>query len=725
MTQTDGRATSTRRGFLIGGGATLGLIVAAAVWPRETTINLSAGEGETVLSGWLKIGADGQIIVAIPQAEMGQGVYTALAMLVADEVGADWSLVGVEPAPRHPLYANRILGLEGLSGTPGFLKGVARWAVREVAEGAGLQFTGGSTSVRAFWQPMREAGAAARVLLCKAAARQWGVDWRECDTEAGQVVYNDRSVNFAEVAALAATLDADAPLDLRPREARRLIGRSVPRLDLPGKVNGSARFGADVRLTGMLYAAVALVDDPPASLAAAAQMPGVRHTLAQPGWVAVCADTWWQAHQAARRLESPLSAVEAGLDDAAIRTRLETALGAMFASDDPKEVRARYALAASAAAPLEPLTATARVADDAAEIWVPTQSVTLAAWAAARALDIPDKNVTVFPTLVGGGFGRKVEVDAVTMAVLCARAANAPVQVLLTREQDMALQGARPAMLADMSGRLSAAGTLSTWQARFAGQSATRSLLARTAPGLRTLAPMGGPPADTLVQQYSIPAHRQETVHIDLPVRAGAARATEQVAAAFARESFLDELAQRAQADPAAFRLAHLPQDARARHVLEAALAKANYRPDGLRAGRGQGVALHCGYGSIAAAVLEVELQGKRPPRLLQATLVVDCGDIVHPDIVRAQAVGGFLFGLSDALYGRVSYRDGRVTSLNFDRYPLLGLADAPPVEVVLLPNALAPGGVGELATPLAAPALANAIARAGGGRLRTLPLAG
>lgn len=725
MTQTDGRATPTRRGFLIGGGATLGLIVAAAVWPRETPINLSVAEDETLLSGWLKIGADGQVVVAIPQAEMGQGVYTALAMLVAEEVGADWSLVAIEPAPRHPLYANRAIGLDGLSGMPGFLKGAARWAVREAAQSYGLQMTGGSTSVRAFWEPMRQAGAIARVQLCKAAARQWGVDWRDCDTEAGQVIYNDRTVSFADVAASAATMSADQPLDLRPREARRLIGRSVPRLDLPGKIDGSARFGADVRLAGMLYAAVALVDRAPAALKAAAAMPGVRHVVEQPGWVGVCAQTWWQAHQAARTLETPRAPVDAGLDDAAIQTRLEAALGAMLASDDPQEVRARYALAATAAAPLEPLAATARVTGDAAEIWAPTQSVTLAAWAAARALDISDKNVTVFQTLVGGGFGRKIEVDAVTMAALCARAANAPVQLLLTREQDMALQGVRPAMLADMSGQLSEAGTIAAWRGRFAGQSATRSLLARTVPDLKSLVPQGGVPADTLEQQYRIPEHHQEMAHIDLPVRAGAARATEQVAAAFVRESFLDELALRAQADPAAFRLAHLPQGTRARHVLETALAKAQYRPDGLGAGRGQGVALHCGYGSIAAAVLEVELQGQRPPRLLRATLAVDCGDIIHPDIVRAQMTGGFLYGLSDALYGHVSYRDGHVTSLNFDRYPLLALAEAPPVTVVLLANSSSPGGIGELATPLAAPALANAIARAGGGRRRTLPIAG
>lgn len=723
MTQTNTGATSTRRGFLIGGGAALGLVVAAAVWPRETPLNLSVGEGETLLSGWVKIGADGQLVVVIPQAEMGQGVYTALAMLVAEEVGADWSMVSVEPAPRHPLYANRIIGQEGLSAVPGFLQGAARWAIGEAAESYAFQITGGSTSVRGFWQPMQEAGAAARVLLCKAAARQWNVDWRDCDTEAGQVVYNDRMLDFAEIAQTAATMTVDAPPALRPRETRRLIGRSVPRLDLPGKVNGSARFGADVRLAGMLFAAVALVDRRPDALSAARGMSGVRHIVEQPGWIAVCADTWWQAHQAAKSLEVPLPPLAAGLDDASITQRLEAALGSPVISDDPADLRARYALAATAAAPLEPLVATARVFGDAAEIWAPTQSVTLVAWAAARALGLRDKDVTVFPTLVGGGFGRKIEVDAVTMAALCARATNAPVQVQLTREQDMALQGVRPAVLADVSGRLSDAGTVAAWQARFATQSAPKSLLARTVPDLKTMAPSGGMPADTLAQDYTIPKHRLETTHIDLPVRGGAARATEQPAAAFARESFLDELALRAQADPAAFRLAHLPQGGRARRVLEAVLARANYQADGLGAERGQGLALHCGYGSVAAAVLEVELRTDQAPRLVQATLAVDCGDIVHPDIVRAQMMGGFLYGLSDALYGHVGYRDGRVTSLSFDRYPLLALADAPPVDIVLLPSVSEPGGVGELATPLAAPALANAIARAGGGRIRALPI--
>jgi len=441
----------SRRTLLVGGGAGVGLVLAWAFWPRGGA-GLHAGAGETALNAYLKIGSDGRVVVAVPQAELGQGVWTSLPQILADALGADWRTVGVEPAPLAAVYANAVLGAAADEGS--------HWLPRALgAAREQVMATAGSTSIRAFEAPMREAGTAARALLMKAAARRWDADWRSLRTGAGFVTDGKRRIAFAELAEAAA--DESVPSDPPERSAgeERLYGRSLPRLDLPSKVDGTAQYGADVRLPGMIYASVRAGPSDSSRLdradeRAAARVPGVIgvHRDEGGGWIAVVAINGWVAERGIEALApawtSPGPEADSARIEAAIAQGLEsgTAARVVDRGDSPAGGPASFAYGAGAAAnaPLEPLTATARWSGERLEIWAPVQAPGLARAAAARAAGVGEGDVTLYPTLAGGGYGRKLETRAVEQAAALARRTGRPVQLVWSRLEETVQDGFRP-----------------------------------------------------------------------------------------------------------------------------------------------------------------------------------------------------------------------------------------------------------------------------------------
>ncbi len=732
------RLRPTRRGFLIGTGAVAGLAVGYAVWPRKAVLNWAAAPDETVVNGFVKIGTDGRVVVAIPQAEMGQGASSALAQVVADELGADWNTVSVEPAPLNPIYANRGMALDATEGMPSALRGFARWGLGGVIEHFDMQMTGGSTSVRGFAKPMRLAGAAAREMLCRAAARDWGADWTQCDTADGFVVYKANRVRFADIAGKVVHDDAPSSPTLRVKST--LMGKALPRLDIPAKTDGSARFGIDVRLPGMVYAAVRSgpAGDPKlvsADATKAKAMPGVIDVVHGPTWVAVVATTWFGADQALEQVVPVFAAQPrpAGpwVSEAPAKA-LATVGKAVRDDGDAAGVLAKatviaadYSVPYLAHAALEPMNATARVDGDRVELWAPTQSLTITTWSVAKALGIDDAKVVVHPTLIGGGFGRKAESDAFVQAALIARAVKRPVQLIYSRPEDLAQDKFRPAAAARMRGSV-AGGRIAAWDSRIAVPDVTSSFSARNLPAMAGAPKASAEGVDGATQiPYDLAHVRVEHALVLTPVPLGFWRSVGHSFSAFFVESFVDELAHAANADPGAFRLAMLRDKPRHAAVLTAALHAAG--PLGqVEPGIGRGVALHESFGSIVAQVAEVECVKDAPPKVTRVWAAIDCGPVVNPDGVRAQVEGAIAYGLGAALKGRITFADGRAEQTNFDGYPVLMLAEAPAIEVIIVngePGSTSPmGGVGEPGTPPIAPAVANAIFAANGQRLRSLP---
>jgi isoquinoline 1-oxidoreductase subunit beta len=729
----------SRRKLLIGAGVGAGLVVGYLVWPRDRALNWAARPGETVVNGWLKIDSSGRVIVAVPQAEMGQGVYTALPQLVADELGADWRTVGVEPAPLHPVYANTFFSENMAESLPSLLQGMGRWALVELARRYSIQLTGGSTSVMAYHDTLRLAGASAREMLCKAAARRWDVDWRTCDTANGFVGHQGKRLRFAE---LVDEVDADdAPEAPTLRARARLIGRSVPRIDTPAKVDGSARFGLDVRLPDMVYAAVraGTVDTPELAsvdAGAARRRPGVIDVVEGPTWVAVVADTWWGAKSALdavkARFDRPETIAASPAIDKALRDALAGEDAEAFQDQGDVEealsgagvVQATYGVPFLAHACLEPMNATVRITDDGAEVWAPTQSATLVNWRVADALGLSEDEVTVFPTLLGGGFGRKAEVDACVQAALIAQKVKRPVQLIWSREEDTQQDKFRPAARARMRAKLGADKRIAAWDATIAVPSVGPSFMSRNVPALGG---GGGPNAQALEgalhMPYDIGAVRVSHADVETPVPLGFWRSVGHSYTAFFVESFVDELAHAAGVDPLTFRLRMLGKSPRHAEVLRRAAAEAGFMGAG-EDGSAQGIALHESFGSIVAQVAEVAIKDGQLA-VNRVTCAIDCGRVVNPDIVRQQMEGGIIYGLSAALTGAITFANGMAEQANFDAYPLLSMAESPEIDVHIIDSTEPPGGVGEPGVPPIAPALANAVFAATGVRVRDLPFAG
>ena len=727
-----GEGTIDRRRLLIGGGAGIGLVVAWAVWPRRYRPTLTAAPGEHVMNAWLKIGEDGHVAVAVPQAEHGQGVYTTLPQIVADALGADWRTVAVEAAPISPLYANPMAADDLFAA-----------ALPETVARAPM-LTAGSTSIRMFGDAAAEAGAAARALLCKAAARRWRVDWRECDTARGFVVHGKRRMRFGALSALAARESVPDDLPRRDGGEGRLIGQALPRLDVPSKVDGSANFAGDIRLPDMVY--VALRQGPvgdsrliAVDRGAADRIRGVVAVIENPRWVAAAATDWWAANRALDALSPRFETRGTAVDTASIDAALDAALkgegvrmaeagnlGSAFKG--ARIVTARYRAGLAVHAAVETMTATAHLHDGRLELWLPTQAPGLARIAAAATIGLPEAAVTVHPMLIGGSFGANLEHLAAEQAALLAQRLKRPVQLVWSRAEDLLHDRYRPSAAARMSARLDANGQVLGWLAKIAAPSTGRALAERLAGGDAALAAArllaGGGDAYAVAGAtpfYAIPHYAIDHHPAAIGVPTGHWRSGARSTSCFFTECFIDELAHVAGTEALSFRIGMLGHEARLARCLSTAASLGGW--GGGVAGSGQGIACHSFRGSHVAVLAEAHLDESRRPVVDRLVAAVDCGRMVNPDVVQQQIEGGLIFGAAHALGAATGFTAGLADARRLRDLNLPTLGAAPDVLVQLIASDADPGGVGELAVPPVAPAIANALMSATGSRIRALPL--
>ncbi len=753
------RSKLTRRRFMLGGllaGGTLlvGWSLAPLRQRLYTGRPLPVAGGAVALNGWVAIAPDGSVSVVVPRSEMGQGVHTALPMLLAEELDVPLSAVRIMQAPIDKIFANVAMLRDVLPFHPderGSGRDGAQWMLSKVSRELGIMFTGGSSSVKDAWGPMREAGAVARAMLVAAAAAEWHVSAAECHTDAGFVIH--RSGQRASYASLAKAAGAGARIeaaDVRLKQPKdfKLIGTAQPRLDSAAKVNGSAAFGIDARPPGLLYAAVRMspvvggriASFDAAAVKARAGVIGVvdfsaalaEHSGAGAG-VAVIATSWWAAKQAAAALTISWDEGDAAtLSSAAIfrqfGQQLDDSSGWVYheagsqaaAKGAAKTIGAEYRAPFLAHATMEPVNCTAQVADGKVRLWASTQVPSIAVDIAAKVAGVDRDYVSVDVMLLGGGFGRRLEVDMVAQAVAVAAngaADGRPVQLIWTREDDMTHDVYRPAALARFSGSLDAAGRVVGWDNKSVSGSIGHQYFPRTL-GLPGFGPDKTTAEGEYDMQYEIANVRVAHVIVDSAVPIGYWRSVGHSHNAFFKESFIDELAHAAGQDGAAFRRSLLTQHPRHLAVLDAALARAGKAS----AGRAHGVAVHQSFGSIVAQVAEVSVEGTEI-RVHRVVCAIDCGIAVNPNIVAQQMESAVLFGLSAALSGEITIKNGRVEQTNFHDYPVLRMGQAPQVETIIIASAEPPEGVGEPGTPPIAPAVANALFVLTGQRLRSLPL--
>ena len=771
-----------RRTFLVGGAATLGALVVgwSALPPRQRLTPaepLAVQPAQTAMNGWVKIGPDNRVTVMVCRAEMGQGVHTGLAMLVAEELDADWSTVGVEAAPVDRIYNN----VESVAGNLPFrpdddsvVKGLVTWLARKGAREAGSMMTGGSTSLNDAWLPMREAGAAARAMLIEAAATQWSVPVEQCHTKAGRVYDGPidapadgitsaatRSATYGELASLAARQPLPRKIELKDPAAFRLIGKPLARIEAPSKLDGSARFGIDATPDGMLYASVAMCPVLGGAVAhfdgaAAAVQPGVVSVFALPpyhggtGGVAVIADNAYTAMHALDALKcewaidddtrvssmDAMRRLSAALDDSAghtwyARGDVDAALGIAA-----RTVSAEYHAPYLAHAALEPINCTAQVrTDGSAIVWAATQVPDVARRYTAQMLGIAEDKVDLRQQLIGGAFGRRLEMDYIAQAVAIAeKVRGTPVQTIWTRPQDMTHDFYRPACVSRFTAGLNDAGAVTAWRNTSASQSIVTSWLARNY-GVPGFAAALGRSFDktndegAFDQPYEWPNVRIGHKPVALPVPIGFWRSVGHSHQAFFVESFVDELAAAARKDPVAFRAAMLAHHPRHLAVLRRVAQLAGWRTpleaDERGLAQARGIALHEAFGSVVGQVVEVSVEADkaRTIHVNRVVCVIDCGLPVNPNLIAQQLEGAIVFGLSAALYESITLDGGAVTQQYFSDYPVVRMEQCPRIVTDIMSSREHPQGVGEAATPPVAPAVANAVFALTGHRLRALPL--
>lgn len=701
-----------KAGAILGGGLVLGVHLPLV---RGRAAQEAGTEPAPDPNAWIRIGPDDVVTVVVHHSEMGQGVYTGIPMLVAEELEVEWSRVRCEAAPVAAVYNHPWWGVQG---------------------------TGGSTSIPSSWEPLRRVGATARTMLIAAAAAEWGVPAGECTAEGGRVLHRSsgREARYGALAQKAARLPVPAAVPLKEPKDFKLIGRPLPRLDTPEKAHGTAMFGIDVALPGMLTAVVARAPSFGGTVARfdaekARAVPGVTLVAEVPSGVAVVAEGFHAATEGRDALEVEWApGPEPQLSSEGLRQRyreLSGQPGSVARRDgDPaaalgrgaKTLTAEYEVPFLAHATMEPLNCAVDLRADRCEIWTGTQFQTADRNAAAAAAGLPPERVHLHTLLLGGGFGRRANPasDFVTEAVHVAKAAKAPVKVLWTREDDTRGGYYRPFWYDRISGALDADGRPMAWLHRIVGQ----SILAGTPFEAHMVK---GGVDETSVEgaadlPYAIP-HVQVELHSPrIPVPVLWWRSVGHSHTAFVVESFVDELAAAAGADPYAFRRGLLEEQPRHRGVLDLAAERAGWGK-ALPAGRHRGIAVHKSFGSYVAQVAEVSVDERGRVRVHRVVCAIDCGTVVNPDTVAAQIEGGIIFGLSATLYGELTFEKGRVRQGNFDDYPLVRLSDAPEVEVHIVPSEVPPSGVGEPGVPPIAPAVANAVFAATGKRLRRLPL--
>ena len=710
----------TRREFV---ETTTGLVIAFALpWRADAALVPAAAAPPFAPNAWLRIGSDGIVTLTLDRSEMGQGAQTGLAIILAEELEADWSTIRLGPIPENPAGWSRIMR------------------------------TGGSNAIRSSWEPLRKAGATAREMLITAAAQAWKVDRTTCRAEKGTVTHvpSGRRLSYGTLAARAAALPVPTDAPLKDPKDFRLVGTRVTRLDTPGKVDGSALFGIDVKVPGML---IASIERSPVlggrvkrfNADRAKAMPGVRHVVTlEPspwigtnGWaagcaagVAVVADTYWQAVQARRALEIEWDEGDsATLDSASIRAQLlalaarpgivaQTIGDATAAlAGAAKRIEAAYDVPFVHHATMEPMNCTADVRGGQCDVWAPTQNQGDAQRVAAEVTGLPKEKVRIHTTLSGGGFGRRLEPDFVSEAVRVSQAAGVPVKVIWTREDDMRNGFYRPTSYNRFSAGLDAAGRLVAWTHRIAGT-----------PLRLKFGPLAKGIDDSLIDgaidlPYAIPNLLVDQLTLTLPtVPLGPWRSVGVSHNGFVTECFLDEIAAAGGRDPFELRRELLRDKPRHRRTLELAAEKAGWGTP-LPAGRSRGIALAEWGPTVCVEVAEVSVEADGSVRVPRVVCAVDCGQAVNTGQVEAQMQGGIVFGLSAALYGEITIDKGRVVQGNFDTYPVVRMPEAPAVEVYIVPSSDPQGGAGEPGVPPIAPAVCNAIFAATGRRIRKLPI--
>ncbi len=767
-----------RRTLLLSGlGAAGALVVGWGVLPPRSRLGgadtMAPRQGTVGLNGWIGIDpADGRVSLAMNRSEMGQGVHTALAMLVAEELDVQLASVRLVQAGADSLYGNvagfvASLPFHPRDTEPGHETGTVKagqWVVAKLARELGISMTGGSSSIADAWEVLRLAAATARGQLLGAASLEWKLPVAELAVRDGVISHpSGPQAHYGEFAKVAA-LTPPGDVQVKAPAQWRLIGTPAPRTDVPGKTDGSARFGIDVRLPGQLYAVVRhcpmLGGSPGAvNVDAALRTRGVERVVrlgpyaGSTAALAVVGRTHWHAQQGAQALQVEWQAPPAGvLDSAAIEPALErqaraaAASGAGFVFHErgdvaqavrgaARSVEQVYRAPFLAHAALEPINCTAHVAGGRVEVWAPTQMPGAARAAAARAAGVDESAVTLHVTALGGGFGRRLEVDFVGQAVRIAlETGGRPVQLVWPREEDFTHDFYRPAGAAVLRASLDAQGLPIALQITCAGDAITPRWIERALPALAgPVDPPDRTTSDGLFDlPYGVPNQRKAHVATRSGVPVGFWRSVGHSHNAFFSECFIDELAFEARQDPVAFRLALLRDAPRHAAVLRLAAEKAGWPGFGgfgaagapLPAGVARGVALHASFGSIVAEVVELALVGGRPVAR-RVVCAADVGTVVNPMIVAQQMEGGVLFGLGAALYGRIDIVGSVVQQRNFPDQRVARMPDAPRIETHLVPSTRPPGGVGEPGTPPIAPAIANALFVLTGRRHRALPLSG
>ncbi|MEW5756826.1 MAG: xanthine dehydrogenase family protein molybdopterin-binding subunit [Pseudomonadota bacterium] len=697
----------TRRQFIkltaaTTGGLTLGFTLPGCGRNGATP----AGEAVFRPNAWLAISRTRGVTVFLAESEMGQGVMTSIPMLIAEELEVSLDAITIERAP--------------------------------LSEEFGSQSTGGSTSVRQGWDVLRRAGATARMMLIAAAATKWAVPVAECRAENGAVVHapSGRQFSYRELCDDAARQPVPAEVTLKQPEQFRLIGSNPLPTDCVAKTTGSAIFGIDVNVPGMLVATIrhcpvfggrlARLDE-----SRARQVPGVRHVVVIESGVAVVADHFWAAKQGADALtiewdEGPHATLDQGAIFARFAALAESDAGEIVREESApaapavQTLRAVYEAPFQAHATMEPMNCTAYVHDGRCEVWVPTQSPSAAQEVAAaeglsrpreflnklrRKIDrAPLQDVQVNTTLLGGGFGRRLDQDFVAEAVQISKAVGAPVKLIWTREEDIQHDHYRPATYNRLTASLDASGNIVSWEHHIVGDS-----LGKSSGGATHL-------------PYPMPNFRVRFSQADHPVPVGSWRSVGHSQNGFIVESFIDELAAAARQDPYHFRLKLLAQSPRAAAVTKLAAEKAGWGSTG-PGNRHQGIAYASCFGSHVAQVAEVSVDTQGGVRVHRVVCAVDCGIVVNPDTVRAQLEGGIIFGMTATLKGAITIGKGRVQQANFHDFPLLRMDETPLIDVHIVPSTEAPGGIGEVGVPPIAPAIANALYVATGVRVRKLPI--
>jgi isoquinoline 1-oxidoreductase beta subunit len=663
-------------------------------------------------NAWLRIGPDDSVLVIVDRSEMGQGVTTALPMLLAEELEADWTKVQIDFAPADKAYINPLFGLQG---------------------------TGGSSSVRAAWTPLRKAGAAAREVLITAAAQRWAVKREDCHAERGAVVHtkSKRRLRYGQLVARAATLPVPADVPLKDPKTWTIAGKPTKRLDSPSKTNGRAKFGIDTWVPGLRVAVVARspvfggkVKSFDATAAKAIE--GVTSVVQISSGIAVVALGYWPARQGR-------DALKIEWDEGPVATVSSASISQLFAeragqpgvqarhTGDPEgglggaatKVEADYEMPFLAHATMEPMNCTAQVRADGVDIWAPTQFQQGAQGIGAQIGGVPPEQVKVHTTYLGGGFGRRFELDFIQEALETSKAAGgAPVKVIWSREDDIRNGQYRPANFHRMRAGLGADGKPVAWTHRIVAP----SIMSRVFPNMVQNGLDGEAVEGGMEMPYAVPNVHVDYQLTDTGIPVGFWRSVNNSYNAFAVETFIDELAAAAKADPFEYRRGLLANAPRHRGVLELAAAKAGWGTPP-PAGRARGIAVFKSFESFVAQVADVSVSPAGEVRVHRVVCAVDCGMFVNPDTIEAQMQGAIVFGLTAALKGAITIDKGRVQQSNFNDYEMLRLAEMPVVEVYIVPSSEAPGGVGEPGTPPIAPAVCNAIFAATGKRIRKLPI--